>query len=384
MVLGVDAIRLTGLRVGVGRYYEGLVRAWGRQELAFERVTLFSPMPIDDLPCGDSPNGPIRVEVLPARGPGVWWQFSRLRRQASRIGVLLAPYALPPGYRGKAVVSNHGILEGPNRVPGLRALTNSRYHRSSALRATAVIANTTATKADLVRFYGIPEQKITVIWPAIDEAFRPAKSGEDQLIVQTAQRVLGAVDPYFLFVGKLSLRRHIPELLEAFTRATATPSARRFRLLLAGPNTAGTPIGRIASDLGVADRVRHLDFVELDTLALLYRGARALLMPTSKEAFSRPIAEAMASGCPAMALRDVVVGVPEYVAQATGRSAEGAILRADDGSVASLQPAIERLAEDDQLCAQLRERGLECAASFASPDEQARRVMEVLAAVARD
>ena len=383
MVLGIDATRLATPRVGVGRYYEMLLRRWARSSLPFERVTLFTAAPLDVLEAEEVDRG-FRVEVLPARGPGIWWQVSRLRRRAADVDVLLAPYTLPPGYRGRSVVSNHGILEGPDRVRGTVARARSYHFRYSASRADAVVANSAATKADLVRFYGIREDRITVIPEAIDGRFRPARGEEEREPIATAvTRVLGAPGPFFLFVGKLSTRRHPAELLRAFAQATMSrQEAARFRLLFAGPNTGEVPIGRLASELGVADRVRHVEFLDSDLLALLYRGARALLMPSEKESFSRTIAEAMTSGCPVLTLKNAQLGVLEYAGATTAHSDGGPVLEASDASPAALATGIARLAEDDELCAELRDRGLRCAARFASAEDQASRTMDLLAAVA--
>lgn len=375
--------------MGVGRYYENLLRSWARQTLPFEQVTMFSPARLRDLPDDAVRDERFEVEVLPSYDSGVWWQLSRLRPRASGIDLLLAPYTLPVGYRGRAVVSNHGILEGENRVPGAVARARSWHFRYSAMRADAVIVNTTTTAAELVRYYGIPQDKITVVWPGMDERFRPGPHDEEDLVTATAERVVGSSDPFFLFVGKLSSRRHLPELLEAFAAGTAgRPGGRSYHLVLAGPTAHGPhrlqrPVEHIAADLGVSDRVHHFEHLGVETLRLLYRGARALLMTSSKESFSRPVAEAMTSGCPTLVLKKAPIGVTDYIEENTPYRAGEVLVEAADGSVGGLQGPIERLAEDDEFCALLRQRALDSAQSLPDPDEQARRVMTLLADVAR-
>ena len=158
MVLGVDVSRLVGKRTGIGRAYEYLLQAWsGQPELPFERVELYSPAPIDDVPA----DGRFSLHVLPSRGPGIWWQTARLGRQSRSLDLLFAPSTLPLGYRGRAVVESHGILEGEHgaRLRELRQRAQSRHFAYSATRADAVVAVSDVVAGDLVRWYGVERRR---------------------------------------------------------------------------------------------------------------------------------------------------------------------------------------------------------------------------------
>src|SRR5260221_704335 len=83
------------------------------------------------------------------------------------------------------------------------------------------------------RYYGIKGDKVDIVVQGADESFRPI----DDAALKRATRVrfLGSDRPYIVFVGKLSTRRNIPILIEAFAivkRRTKLPHA----LLLVGPN----------------------------------------------------------------------------------------------------------------------------------------------------
>jgi glycosyltransferase involved in cell wall biosynthesis len=368
MVVGVDAHRAAGVATGVGRQLEYLLRSWSRQQIPFEEVRLFSHAPLSSAP----ENGRFTVEVLPSASPSIWWQATRLRPRASNVDVFLSPYTLPPGLRRPSVVSNFGIYEGDLAIPGWRSRARSWHFARSARRADAVIANSASTKADLVRFYGIPAEKITVIWPGSYDPFRPMREGEEALVRTAAERVLGEAAPYYLFVGKLSHRRNVPALLEGF--ADVAQGHPEMRLLLVGANTAGVPLGEIVDRLGIRAHVRHLEHLEHETLALLYRGARAFVLPTEHEGFSGTIPEAVASGCPVVTL--------DHAALREAGLRDG-VLTIRDAAPGTLADVMKRLAEDDDLRAELADRARRCGKQLPALDDHARAVADVLIRVAR-
>ncbi|HZR91445.1 MAG TPA: glycosyltransferase [Gaiellaceae bacterium] len=368
MVLGVDVSRLVGQRTGIGRAYEYLLRAWARQdELPFERIELYAPAPVDDVP--DDPR--FRLHVLPSRGPGLWWESVPMARLACRTDLLFSPYTLPVGFRGRCVVENWGILEGEHAVPPwqLRHRARNWHLAYSARRADAVVVVSGVVEEDLVRFYRVPRERITVVAPGISEHFRPARPSEDER--DLVERVVGAPAPFLVFVGKLSPRRHLPELLEAFDRAAA--DHRDLRLLVVGPNTWNVPVDELAARLPAGERVRRVEHLDHGTLAALYRAAVALVLPTTKEGWSLPIREALACGCP-------VVTVDGPWLDLDG--ARQAVIALERPEVPLLERAIRGVVEDEGVRADLRRRGLACAASFPSHDERARTVIELLARVA--
>lgn len=369
MILGVDVNRLVGQRTGVGRAYEYLVRAWCGQELPFERIELFSPAPIPDLPHDDR----LRLHVMPSRGPGIWWQTVHVGRRAASLDVLLAPYSLPVGYRGRCVVEIHGLLDGEHRPPpwNLRRRGRRWHFSHSARHADRVIAVSEVVRDDVVRLYGVAEDKVTVVRPGISDHFRPDRPGDEVATEAAVERVLGSRAPFLIFVGKLSARRHVPELLEAFSRLNR--EHREIHLVIVGPNLAHVPVAATAARLGCGDRVLHVEHLDHDALAALYRGAVALVLPTTKEGWSLPIREALACGCPV-----VTVDGPWLVED----GARDAVVAVPQPTPALLEEAMRRVVEDVAFRSALRSKGLVCAAAFPTQEQRAREVMELLAETA--
>src|SRR4029079_5160360 len=57
----------------------------------------------------------------------------------------------------------------------------------------------------------------------------------------------------------------------------------------------------MAQQLGVADAIVHLPFLERGELAALYRRASLVLLPSEREGFGLPVVEALACGTPVVA-----------------------------------------------------------------------------------
>ncbi len=368
MILGVDAGRAVGDRTGVGRYILHLLSAWSRAPLPFEVVRIFSPAPLDGFP--DDPR--FRYEVLPGPRSELVWQPLHLRRPARDVDVLFGQYTLPPGYRGRGVINNLGIYEGKFAIPGWQPKIRSLHMRASARRADAVIANSASTKADVVHFYGVDPDRIVIVWPgAAADDFRPARPGDEEETAAVRERVLGSRDaPYFLFVGKLSARRNIPALVEAFAEVhRAHPE---FRLLVVGPNTTGIPVDELFANFELGESARYVPFLGSDALAPLYRGAHAFVLPTEHEGFSGTIPEAIASGCP-------VVTVDHAALEDAGL--REAVLAVPSASPALLAAAMTRTIDEPALRERLAHAGLEVSRQL-TWDETARGTMDVLARIA--
>jgi glycosyltransferase involved in cell wall biosynthesis len=368
VILGVDAWRAVGDRTGVGRNVEHLLTAWSRQDVPFELVRIFSPAPLSGVP--EHPS--FRFEVLPGPAGELRWQASRLRRAASGTDVLFGQYTLPPGYRGRCVVDNLGIYRGRFAIPGWRTRVRSWHNRVSARRADVVIANSESTKADIMRYYGVDPGRIVVVWPGAAAEFRPARPGDEAATAAAVQSALGTSGvPYCLFVGKLSARRNVPALLEAF--ATVCTRHPDFHLLIVGPNSSGVPVDALIGRLGLDGSVRHVPFLDAASLAPLYRGAHAFVLPTEHEGFSHTIPEALASGCPVITVEHAALAEADL---------RRAVLVVPSPSAELLADAIELTIADPALRGELVRKGLDLARTL-TWDETARRTMDVLYRVAK-
>ena len=346
--LGVDAQRLVGSRAGVARYLASLLREWAGMELPFERVTLFTPaeLPADVV-------HPFEVRIV--RGPSLrlWGQF-QLPRAARDVDLLFCPaYVAPLRYRGRyAVVMHDALLEVLPGAFSRQALRRRGLYRRSAERAALVLAPSEASKRDLERVYDLEPERVRAIQLGVDDRFRLA-TDEDALRVRETYGL--GERPVILFVGKLTRRRNLPNLVQGVAKLRSDHV-----LVLAGEDHVG---------LGLADndRLRVLGFVPDDDLPALYRAAEIFVYPSDYEGFGIPVLESMAAGTPVVTLDN------SALAEVAG---DAAVLLPDAG-VDELAGAFERLAADTALRADYEARGRKRAEQF-TWTETARRTIEAL------
>src|SRR5262249_4370806 len=314
------------------------------------------------------------AEHLKPKLQGFVWENARLAPASRSCDVLFCPnYMLPFTYRGKSVVVIHSANEvWPGTHEWRYRYTYSPLYKSSCKRATRVIVVSDSTSADVQSYYGIPGEKIDVIPPGADTVFAPLD--DDQLLRETRLKWLGSDRPYIIWVGKLSLRRNVPMLLEAFAKLKRTreiPHA----LLLFGPNHLDLPLDRLTSKLGIADDVVQTDgkLEHHRDLVHVYNAADCFVSASSYEGFSLTMVEAMSCGTPVVAVNRA----------AQREIVDGAGYLINDATPELLADAMGHVLSEPDLRQRMRARGLERAELFRW-DNTARRTLDVLRKVAAE
>lgn len=369
MRLGVNARRLEGQRLGVGRYIEYLLRHWETMLAPSDEVVLFVREPLredDDLPSR------FEVRVLGPRLTGMTWEQGPLAREAHGIDVLFCPsYTRPLAYGGRTVVAIHSTNEVAGGThPWWYRFTYTPLYRSSGRRADRVIVPSQSTLDDIRSYYGLDARKLDVVPQGVDDSFTRI---EDEAVLRaTRERWLGRDRPFVCFVGKLSQRRNIPLLMRAFAHARRR-SDLPHALLLFGPNYLGLPLDELARELDIVDAFVQTDgrVTSHDELAAVYSAADLYVSASSYEGFSITLVEALACGTPVVtvdhsALREI---------------AGDAALLVERPEAPLLGEAIHSVLTSPELRANLSRRGLERAKSFRWEDT-ARRTLDVLQEVA--
>ncbi len=111
---------------------------------------------------------------------------------------------------------------------------------------------------------------------------------------------------FFLFLGRLSVRKGVLDLVNAFALA----KCEEFELHIAGDGPQ-EEILALAQRLGVRSRVRLLGHVEQSAMPGLFSSAHAVVLPSWSEGFPLTVAEAMA--CGALFIGSRIPGIIEQV-----------------------------------------------------------------------
>ncbi|HEY8678051.1 MAG TPA: glycosyltransferase family 1 protein [Candidatus Dormibacteraeota bacterium] len=288
--------------------------------------------------------------------PRVWthWRLRRALHRDPPDVVFVPSHVLPLGLRIPAVVTIHDV--GHRRERAAYRPTTWWYlelmTRSMARRAKHLIAVSQSTADDLVHFYRVPRDRITVVHSGVDPRMRPQTSP----MVEAVSRRYGLPGSYYLFVGRNHPRKNLIMLQRAF--ADARRRGLTASLVLAGPGHASSP---------AADGVHHLPYVPVEDLPALYTGALALVLPSRFEGFGFPVLEAMRCGTAVIAAE--AGALPEIVGTA------GILLSPDDTGAWS--QALIELSHDRDLQRRLIRAGEGRSAAFTWP-AAATRIWQIL------
>lgn len=192
----------------------------------------------------------------------------------------------------------------PLRLPHT-TLTNKTLFldicREVARRADHVAVVSEATRRDVIRMLGVPEDRVTNTYQAV--ALPPALLARPQAELETELEAAFGLEweGYFLHFGAIEPKKNLGRVVEAFLASGVT----RPLVVIGGPGWMSEPetsLLKQARDLGSASgRILLLDYVSYSTLISLIRGARGVLFPSLYEGFGLPVLEAMSLGAPVLA-----------------------------------------------------------------------------------
>ena len=238
--------------------------------------------------------------------------------------------------------------------PQFLTAESRRYYNGQIERAVRqadhILADSQATKTDIVNMLHVPPEKITVHMLGVNESFRPLP--EEAL--ESCRQTLQLPRHYILFVGTFEPRKNIRGLLAAYRQLiTRLPDAPP--LVLAGQRgwLFEETMAYIGS-LSLGGRVLWRENVPQSAMPALYNMASVLVMPSFYEGFGFPALEAMACGTvPIVSDRS---SLPEVVGDV------GLQINPDDP--ATLADALEHALTHPEWVAAMRQAGLDRAATF--------------------
>jgi glycosyltransferase involved in cell wall biosynthesis len=339
MKIAFDGTVLHGRKSGVGYYCEELLKAMLAANHE-DQFFVFSHRPLSvsfpssngNLKITDSLHFPVRAMYLHLLLPKV---LKEIDPDLCHYTNFLAPISEDRPY----VVTIHdmGLEVMRDAHPLAKRVYTRRLIPRVAHKARLVITNSEYSKWEIVRHLGIPEDRIRVTPLAASPDFVPVK--------------VSPQNPYFLYVGNLEPRKNLERLIEAFARI---PQKEHQLVVVGSPRYHGGAAREKARSLGLNGRVKFIGYVPRSDLPGLFSGATALVYPSLLEGFGLPIVEAMACGAP------VITSNNSSMKEVAGEAA----LLVDPHSVKEMTDAMSSIAEDQNLRAQLSEKGLRRASEF--------------------
>lgn len=356
--IAIDYTAALQQRAGIGRYTRGLVRALSGLDANSEYVLLVSGRSDQEDGAPLPSNFQLKYLPLSHRWTTALWHRLRLPIPVDlflgRVDVFHSPdFVLPPLLQGKKILTIHDLsfYRYPQGAePSLLWYLKGAVSRS-VTRADFIFADSQCTKSDLREIFGVPEEKIAVVYPGVDPWFQPSDDQDKDDRVRTRY---GLDAPFILSVGTVEPRKNYAGLIQAHKLLRQEYKVPH-QLVIAGAR--GWLYHGIYAEVeksGLEKDVRFLGYVLEEDLPALYRGAEVLAFPSHYEGFGLPPLEAMACGIP------VVVSNKSSLPEVVGDAA----LMVSPEDVEGLAAAIYRILSDSALKEKLRQKGREQAKRF--------------------
>jgi glycosyltransferase involved in cell wall biosynthesis len=170
--------------------------------------------------------------------------------------------------------------------------------RLACRRCTKIIAVSSFSKEEIIRYSFAEEGKVIAIPEGVDPAFADPVTDRETLSEFT-QSIL-ADRPYVLCVAHSYPHKNVHLLVEAFAQLSEHIP---HNLVIIGKERRGEPLVRAAVDrLPDRNRLYRLsEGVSFRLLRLLYQRAALFVLPSAYERFGLPVLEAMMAGTPVLA-----------------------------------------------------------------------------------
>lgn len=369
MRIGINALLLSMMpsyrNAGISNYTLSVLNALRASDQGQQYLIFVSEREVADQMPSTSTSTVVLVRwsaAHPARR--VLWEHLCLAGEARRhnLHLLHAPVnILPLGLACPGIVTIHdlAVLRFPELFRPARRIYQQAFIRQSVRRAALIIAVSEHTRRDLIDLLGVPEERIRVIYPILEERFsRPCSADAVHQFRQRRQ----LPEQMILCLATLEPRKNIGRLIDAYhllKRETQLPHT----LVLAGARGwyYQTLIEQVRR-LGLEDAVRFVGYVPEEEKMLWYHAADLSVYPSRYEGFGLPAAEGMACGVPVVTSN--TSSLPEVVGDDAEFGERAALTVAPDDTEA-LARAMQQGLSDQPLRQLLRERGLARVRRFA-------------------
>ncbi len=223
--------------------------------------------------------------------------------------------------------------------------------------ADRIIAISECTKRDIIRFYGVPEERISVLYQPVSPIYY---SREDD-----ADGTPATDRPYMLYVGSVNSRKNLLGIVKAME---LLPRDIQMPLVVVGNGGRyKRQVEQYIAEHGMERLFVWKRIIDNRELRRLYRGARLFVYPSFYEGFGLPVVEALLCDCPVVTSN--VSSLPEAGGPASIKVAP------DD--INALADSMATVLTDADLRTRMIESGHRYAMETFHPTVLARRLMEI-------
>jgi glycosyltransferase involved in cell wall biosynthesis len=296
MKIGYDAKRIFHNSTGLGNYSRDLIRILS-SHYKENNYFLYNPKPkkINTLAI----DGNLLVEKIYSGLPffSVFWRlFSILKSlKKDKIDIFHGLSGeIPIGLKRlniKSIVTIHDLIfiRYPKLYGFIDYVIYYLKYKYACKNSNLIVAISEQTKKDIISFFGIPEEKIKIIYQGCDSIFKEETTNDKLLLIKQKYNL---PNKFILNVGTIEERKNILTAIQAVKNTEV-------KLVVIGKKTAYfNIISKYISENSMQNQIVFLENIPLLDLSIIYKLSTVFIYPSLFEGFGIPIIEALYSRTP--------------------------------------------------------------------------------------
>ncbi|AFU67654.1 mannosyltransferase, putative [Psychroflexus torquis ATCC 700755] len=354
MIIGYEAKRYFHNSTGLGNYARSLVNNLAKYYPQHEFI-LYNPRPSNSfeipLEFGNEiheirPEGFINKKLHP-----LWRSYNvskRLKNDHLDLFHGLSgeiPRNIPDGISKVLTIHDLIFLRFPDLYNPIDRTIYYHKFKRSANEADLVVAISEQTKKDIIKYLGVSESKIKVIYQGCRDIF---KLDFDENEIQSVKLNYNLPKDFILYVGTIEKRKNLLSIVQAIKNIDT-------HLVVVGRKTKYyNEVESYIQKNNLEKKVIFLNHVNDSSLAIIYKLAKVFLLPSFFEGFGIPIIEALYSGTP------VITSKGGCLEEAGGPHS----VYVEPSDVNSIKEAIINVLSDPKLRSDMISKGLKYSKNF--------------------
>jgi len=330
-MIGIDGNEANQkVKVGSGVYAFELLRHFEKYQISNIKYQIY----LKDKPIAELPSETINWQYKLIKPSKLWTQFGlpihlwKEKLVGNAPNVFFSPSHYAPRFcpvPSVVTIFDLSFIRFPEMFLKKDLYQLRNWTNYSIKQAKKIITISEFSKKEIVDYYKINPQKISVAYPGYDSNKYKISNIKNKKHISNIKNKYKINTDYILFVGTIQPRKNLVRLLEAFTIfinqvRKAKPNQVRIKLVICGMIDEGRGgwmqenLKSQISNLKLENEVVVTGYVEDEDLPYLISGTKALVLPSLYEGFGIPVIEAMACGVPTVVSN--VSSLPEIVGEA--------------------------------------------------------------------
>lgn len=233
--------------------------------------------------------------------------------RARKVNLYHEPHFVSHPVEGPCVLTIHDLsyIRHPENHSTYAVKHLRRHVPRSIANTSHILVSSIFVRDEVMSYYDVPPEKITVAWPGVHSMFRPCLETECAAVLDFYRLSYGN---YLLALGDVTSYQNMKTVLDAFLSLKAA-SRRCFPLVIVGmPKDQIRSLRQTMLDLVRREELILLDQIPQAQLPIFYSGAKVFLYPALYKGFPLSPLQAMACGTPVIAAN--LSSIPEVIGDA--------------------------------------------------------------------